>query len=65
MEQHATKTESAETAKLRLTISSLEHRLRVTEGQHAEDMHELQAQLEVVEQQLLIEVCPLSAISFW
>jgi hypothetical protein len=55
-EQRSTKGEGAAIAKLQLTISSLEHQLQLAEAQHAEDVHELQARHDVVEQQHLLEV---------
>lgn len=58
----STKGEGAAIDKLQLTISSLEHQLRVTEKQHAEEVHELQSRHDMVTQQLLLEVRSLSAM---
>lgn len=53
--QRAVEGERAVVAKLQLTISSLERQLRL-QSQDAEELHEVQARHEQLEQQLALEV---------
>ena len=57
----------ADISKLQQKVSSLNHRLRQTEAKYAEDTHKLQAQLDLAEEQLAIEVSslPTTFIQFW